>query len=591
MKIALGQLDPTIGDFEGNLRLARQAMDQARAAGADLLVLPELMVCGYPPRDLLERDAFLHASGRALDDLCASARGSLAVVVGFPEVLPEVRAGRHVANSAALIDDGKIVAIRRKSLLPTYDVFDEWRYFEPATTVAPVPFRGRSLGISICEDIWNDGDFWPRRLYREDPVEKLVKAGADILVNIAASPYTVEKRRLRPRMLASVARHWRCPLLFVNQVGGQDDLVFDGSSLAFDAQGEVIARGAEHATDLVVVDIDTGQGDLRPLGESDACSALEALVLGTRDYARRCGFAGALVGLSGGIDSAVVACIASRALGPESVLGVAMPSRYSSDHARRDAADLAKNLGIEFREISIEPMFAAYLDALAPAFAGREPDVTEENLQARIRGGLLMALSNKFGKLLLSTGNKSEIATGYCTLYGDTNGGLAVISDVPKTWVYRIAREINADAPAIPASTLTKPPSAELRPGQVDQDSLPPYDVLDAILAAHVEDGLDTQALVDKGFPRRGGGQGAAPGARVRIQTPPAPARPEDHQQGLRHRPPLPRGAGISRVTTLCAKNRRHESHHRSSSRRRDRSRGHGRGRESLTGGRPQVQP
>lgn len=500
MKIALGQLDPTIGDFGGNLRLVRQAMTDASAAGADLLVLPELMVCGYPPRDLLERDAFLQASDRALGEMCGSVHGQLAVLVGFPEVLPEITAGRHIANSAALIDDGKVVAIRRKSLLPTYDVFDEWRYFEPATTIAPVLFRGRSLGISICEDIWNDGDFWPRRLYREDPVEKLVQAGADLLINIAASPYTVEKRHLRPRMLASVARHWQRPLVFVNQVGGQDDLVFDGSSLAVNAKGEVICRAAEHASDLVVVDVDAGCGDVRPFTESDARSALDALVLGTRDYARRCGFAGALIGLSGGIDSAVVACIASRALDPAEVLGVAMPSRYSSDHSRRDAALLAKNLGIEFREIFIEPMFAAYLDALAPAFAGREPDVTEENLQARIRGGLLMALSNKFGKLLLSTGNKSEIATGYCTLYGDTNGGLAVISDVPKTWVYKIAREINAERPVIPESTLTKPPSAELRPGQVDQDSLPPYDVLDAILAAHVEEGLDTQALVAAGF-------------------------------------------------------------------------------------------
>jgi NAD+ synthase (glutamine-hydrolysing) len=502
VKIALGQLDPTIGDFAGNLRLVRQAMADATAAGADLLVLPELMVCGYPPRDLLERDAFLAASDRALTDLRDSVHGQLAVLVGFPEVLPEVKTGRHIANSAALIDDGKIVAIRRKSLLPTYDVFDEWRYFEPATTVAPVSFRGRSLGISICEDIWNDGDFWPRRLYREDPVEKLVSAGADLLINIAASPFTVEKRHLRPRMLASVARHWQRPLVFVNQVGGQDDLVFDGSSLAVNAKGEVIARASEHAPDLVIVDIDTGRGDLRPFTESDARSALDALVLGTRDYARRCGFAGALIGLSGGIDSAVVACVASRALDPAQVLGVAMPSRYSSAHSRRDAADLAKNLGIDFREIAIEPMFAAYLDSLAPSFAGREPDVTEENLQARIRGGLLMALSNKFGKLLLSTGNKSEIATGYCTLYGDTNGGLAVISDVPKTWVYRIAREINAERPVIPESTLTKPPSAELRPGQVDQDSLPPYDVLDEILAAHVEDGLDTQALVAAGFDR-----------------------------------------------------------------------------------------
>jgi len=502
MKIALGQIDPTIGDFAGNLRLIDQAAARARAAGATLLVLPELALCGYPPRDLLEREAFLAASTAALASLTASVRGGLAVLVGFPEVLPDTAGGRRVANAAALIDDGKVAAIRRKSLLPTYDVFDEWRYFEPAHTVAPVPFRGLNLGVSICEDIWNDGDFWPRRLYREDPIEKLVAAGADLIINIAASPYTIEKRRLRPRMLASVARHWQRLLVFVNQVGGQDDLVFDGSSLAFDAGGALIARAAEHAPDLIVVDVEAGRGEVRHFAPSDARSALDALVLGTRDYARRCGFSGALIGVSGGIDSAVVACIASRALGPANVLGVAMPSRYSSDHSRRDAADLAKNLGIEFREIPIEPMFAAFLTSLTPAFAGLSSDVTEENLQARIRGNLLMALSNKFGKLLLSTGNKSEIATGYCTLYGDTNGGLAVISDVPKTFVYQIAHEINADRAVIPESTLTKPPSAELRPDQVDQDSLPPYEVLDAILAAHVEDGLDRQALVAKGFER-----------------------------------------------------------------------------------------
>jgi NAD+ synthase (glutamine-hydrolysing) len=503
MKIALGQINPTIGDFAGNLRLIAEAAEKARAASAALLVLPELAVCGYPPRDLLERDAFLAASTAALAELAASVRGELAMLVGFPERLPATEGGRRIANAAALIDQGEVVAVRRKSLLPTYDVFDEWRYFEPARSAVPVPFRGRQLGVSICEDIWNDGDFWPERHYREDPIEKLVAAGADLIVNIAASPYTVEKRHLRPRMLTAVARRWQRPLVFVNQVGGQDDLVFDGSSLACDARGEVIARAAEHAPDLIVVDVDRGQGEVRPVVESDASSALAALVLGTRDYARRCGFASALVGLSGGIDSAVVACIASRALGPQSVLGVAMPSRYSSEHSRRDASDLAKNLGIAFREIPIEPMFAAYLAALAPAFAGREPDVTEENLQARIRGALLMALSNKLGKLLLSTGNKSEIATGYCTLYGDTNGGLAVISDVPKTFVYQIARAINGERPAIPESTLVKPPSAELRPGQVDEDSLPPYDVLDAVLQAHVEDGLDTQALLAKGFDRK----------------------------------------------------------------------------------------
>jgi NAD+ synthase (glutamine-hydrolysing) len=393
-----------------------------------------------------------------------------------------------------------VISIHRKSLLPTYDVFDEWRYFEPAAAVACADLRGRRLGISVCEDVWNDADFWPRRLYREDPIEKLVAGGAEIIVNISASPYTIEKRHLRPRMLASTARRWQRPLVFVNQVGGQDDLVFDGASLALDEKGEVIARGAEHAADLLFVDLDSRRGDLRAWPTSDARSALDALALGTRDYARRCGFGSALVGLSGGIDSAVVACIAARALGPANVHGVAMPSRYSSDHSRNDAAALARNLGINYREIPIERVFGAYLETLAPAFEGRAPDATEENLQARVRGALLMSLSNKFGHLLLTTGNKSELATGYCTLYGDMCGGLAVISDVPKTLVYKLAHEINAEGEIIPASTITKPPSAELRPDQTDQDTLPPYDLLDAILEAHVEQGLDAAGLVAAGY-------------------------------------------------------------------------------------------
>jgi len=406
-----------------------------------------------------------------------------------------------------------VTHIVRKSLLPTYDVFDERRYFDPAAEVAPIAFRGRTLGVSICEDIWNDADFWPARLYRCDPIEALVKAGAEIILNLSASPYTIEKRHLRPRMLAATARRWRRPLLFVNQVGGQDDLVFDGASLALDATGQVVARGAEHQTDLIVVDVsvDAAAGDLRPLEPSDEKSALGALVLGTRDYARRCGFSRALLGLSGGIDSALVACLAARALGPANVLGVAMPSRYSSPGSLADAEALAKNLGIEFTVVPIEPMFAAYLETLAPALERFAPpssppvaeaaaDLTAQNLQARVRGAILMALSNRQDRLLLSTGNKSEIATGYCTLYGDMAGGLAVISDVPKTLVYRLARAVNDERIVIPEATLTKPPSAELRPNQTDQDSLPPYDLLDAILDAHLVRGLDVPALVAQGF-------------------------------------------------------------------------------------------
>src|SRR4051812_13427736 len=508
-----------MGDFGGNRRLVLEATAAAEAQGAELVLFPELALAGYPPRDLLERTGFLDAAAGSLAALAAALAPSRAgVVVGFPERLPAGPSGRPIANSAALIEGGKVTHVVRKSLLPTYDVFDEWRYFEPAAEVAPVPFRGRKLGLSICEDIWNDADFWPRRLYRGDPVETLVRAGAEIIVNISASPYTMQKRRLRPRMLASTASRWQRPLVFVNQVGGQDDLVFDGASLAFDAAGKVIARGAEHDVDLVIVDVAAGRGAVAPFEPSDERSALAALALGTRDYARRCGFRQALLGLSGGIDSALVACIAARALGPKQVLGVAMPSRYSSPGSLADAEALARALGIDFCVIPIEPMFSAYLDTLAPpleTFAPPRPpevaaaaaDLTAQNLQARVRGATLMALSNRQDRLLLTTGNKSELATGYCTLYGDMAGGLAVISDAPKTLVYRLSRAVNADsaaagrAPPIPESTLTKPPSAELRPDQTDQDSLPPYDLLDAILEAYLVEGLDAPALVARGFP------------------------------------------------------------------------------------------
>jgi NAD+ synthase (glutamine-hydrolysing) len=519
--IALGQINPTVGDFAGNRRLVLEATAEAERRGAELAVFPELALAGYPPKDLLERPAFLHEAEESLRALAAAhaATGArTAVLVGFPERLPGASPGHGLANSAALIDRGAVVAVARKSLLPTYDVFDEWRYFDPAASVEPLAFRGRSLGVSICEDIWNNADFWPQRLYRADPIEALVAAGAQIVINVSASPYTMEKRHLRPRMLSATAGRWSRPLLFVNQVGGQDDLVFDGASMAFDREGRVTARGAEHAPDLVIADVDadgaTGAG-AAPADVSDEGSALAALALGTRDYARRCGFSQALLGLSGGVDSALVACVAARALGPRNVLGVAMPSRFSSPGSLRDAEALAENLGIELAVVSIEPMFTAYLEALAPALEAFAPpagptaaaeaaDLTSQNLQARIRGAILMALSNRQGRLLLTTGNKSELATGYCTLYGDMAGGLAVISDVPKTLVYRLARAVNAEANRrlIPEETLTKPPSAELRPNQTDQDALPPYDVLDAILEAHLVEGHDGEALVAAGFER-----------------------------------------------------------------------------------------
>ena len=402
MRIALAQINPTIADFDGNRRLVLSAAAEADLAAAELVVFPELALCGYPPKDLLERPGFVDAAAGSLDKLAAALAGCrAAVLVGFPERVPAGGVGRGLSNSAALIEGGKVTHIARKSLLPTYDVFDEWRYFDPAVEVRPIPFRGRRLGVSICEDIWNDADFWPQRLYRTDPIESLVAGGAEIIVNVSASPYTIEKRRLRPRMLAATARRWRRPLVFVNQVGGQDDLVFDGASLAFDAAGGVLARGREHESDLVICDIPLGesvasaagtapanvQSDLDPdlhgrpiasFDQEDAASALGALVLGTRDYARRCGFSRALLGLSGGIDSALVACIAARALGPRNVLGVALPSRYSSAGSLADAEALARNLGTEFSVIPIEPMFSAYLGTLAPALETFAPPVAME---------------------------------------------------------------------------------------------------------------------------------------------------------------------------------------------------------------------
>jgi NAD+ synthase (glutamine-hydrolysing) len=521
--VALCQINPTIGDFDGNRGLILDATVEAERRGAELAIFPELAISGYPPKDLLERPAFVaaaQASLRKLVDALAARGTRTAALVGFPEPHAAPAGGRGLSNSAALIDGGVVIAVARKSLLPTYDVFDEWRYFDPAMSVEPLLFHGRRLGVSICEDIWNDADFWPERLYRSDPIEALVKAGAEIVINVSASPYTIEKRRLRPRMLAATARRWARPLLFVNQVGGQDDLVFDGSSMALDSRGEVVARGAEHASDIVLCNIDgaaSADGPVRPVFEetSDEESALGALTLGTRDYARRCGFSQALLGVSGGIDSALVACIAARALGPKQVLGVAMPSRFSSPGSLRDAEMLAHNLGIDLAVISIEQVFSGYLEALAPALEAFAPpssptlaaeaaDLTSQNLQARVRGAILMALSNRQGRLLLTTGNKSELATGYCTLYGDMAGGLAVISDVPKTLVFRLARAVNAEAgrPVIPESTLTKAPSAELRPNQTDQDSLPPYDLLDAILEAHLVEGMDATALEAAGFDR-----------------------------------------------------------------------------------------
>lgn len=498
MKIALAQINPTIGDFDGNLRCLFDYIGRARKLQADLCVFPELCLTGYPPHDLLERPEFIDQNLKTLNLLATQVR-DIGVIVGYVSRSSK-GIGKGLQNTAALISDGQIISTHAKMLLPTYDVFDERRYFEPADEVHTAEFKGRTLGISICEDIWNDPDFWPKRLYERDPIAELVSKGADVLINISASPFTIEKRTLRPEMLRAAARNYEKPLIFVNQVGGNDDLVFDGHSLAFNSRGELRARCREFVEDLTIVDLDSGSGTIHECSVSDEEAALKALVLGTRDYVRKCDFKSAVLGLSGGIDSALVAVIGAQALGPENVTGVMMPSRYTSAASNEDARALVKTLGIRSQIIPIEDIFEAFLKQLMPAFTGHKPDVSEENIQARIRGVILMALSNKFGHLLLSTGNKSEIATGYCTLYGDMAGGLAVLSDVPKTMVYRLAEEINKQGEIIPKSILMKPPSAELKPNQKDEDSLPPYPILDKILERLIEKGMSQKQIVAEGY-------------------------------------------------------------------------------------------
>jgi NAD+ synthase (glutamine-hydrolysing) len=502
MKIALAQINPTVGDFAGNSAKILDVARQAKQRGAGLVVFSELCLCGYLPLDLLERPAFLERNRTELASLAHHLQ--IPAIVGYAGRAHEAT-GKPVANCAALIADGNILFEQQKMLLPTYDVFDETRYFHPAKEQFVFPLSGRQLGISICEDIWNDKNFWAKRLYERDPVTELVGKGAELLINISASPYIIDKRNLRLDMVKSLARTHQRPVVYVNQVGGNDSLIFDGSSLAVMPDGRVAAQAKSFEEDLVVFDSDTGTGDLRAQPAEEIEAAYLALVCGTRDYVRKCGFKKVTIGLSGGIDSAVVAAIATDALGPENVTGIAMPGPYSSAGSVTDAQQLAKNLGIDYEAIPISDVFEEYLRTLRPAFGNKPVDATEENIQARIRGNYLMALSNKFGSMVLSTGNKSEMAVGYCTLYGDMAGGLAVISDVPKTMVYALADLINRRAEGrelIPIASIEKPPSAELRPNQTDQDSLPPYDVLDPILKAYVEEARSPQEIADHfGFP------------------------------------------------------------------------------------------
>ncbi len=480
MKIALGQINPTVGDFSGNAAKIIQFALEARSAGAGLVLFPELSVCGYPPRDLVERPSFVARNHSTVERIAAETQG-IAVICGLVTAA-EAATGKKVMNSAALLRDGRIEFIQSKMLLPTYDVFDEMRNFAPAKSQQLFNFCGKQMALTICEDAWNDKRFWNRRLYGVDPVEELVRAGGNFVLNISASPFWMGKRELRRDMLAAIARNQKVPVAMVNQVGGNDSLVFDGSSVVIAPDGEVIAQAKSFEEDLIFFDSQKLTGNLHEQIAAEEASVYEALVLGTRDYVRKCSFERAIVGLSGGIDSALTASIATDALGPENVIGVGMPGPYSSKGSIDDARELAANLKIRFELLSINEIYEAACHTLAPVFAGMPADVTEENIQSRARGLLLMSMSNKLGALVLSTGNKSELAVGYCTLYGDMVGGLAVISDVPKTLVYRLAIYVNSRSKVIPEATIEKPPSAELRPDQKDLDSLPPYDVLDAIL-------------------------------------------------------------------------------------------------------------
>jgi NAD+ synthetase len=501
MIIGLLQLNSTVGDFAANRQKLLAGYEKARALGAGFVLAPELFLCGYPPRDLLLRADFVEANLAALAETAMSV-GAIPLCVGYVDQNPE-RPGRALRNAAAVLKNGKIVWRTHKCLLPTYDVFDEDRYFEPAKTIAPFEFNGHKFGITICEDIWNDEDFWPKRLYRRDPLKELIAQGADIILNLSASPWHDGKEKMRLEMLRRAARDERVPLVQVNLVGANDELIFDGHSVALDSRGEVTALGKGFAEEILVVELGESRkqktesrNDFPPREQL----LFSALSLGIRDYVHKCGFKSAIVGLSGGIDSALVAVLAADALGADKVLGVSMPARYSSEGSLSDAEALSKNLGIRYEVLPIEPVFKSVENQLAKAFAGTKPNEAEENVQSRLRGVTLMALSNKFGALVLTTGNKSEMAVGYCTLYGDMCGALAPLADVFKTDIYKIARRVNRDRETIPAASLTKPPSAELRPNQTDQDSLPPYETLDQILEAYIVQNLSQEEIIQNGF-------------------------------------------------------------------------------------------
>ncbi|NJK57328.1 MAG: NAD+ synthase [Pleurocapsa sp. SU_5_0] len=504
MKIAIAQLNPTIGDITNNAQEILTAARNVAQENVRLLLTPELSLCGYSPRDLLLDPGFVESMNQELQAIASQLPKNMAVLIGTVETNPHAasKGQKPLYNSMALLDGGKVKQVFHKRLLPTYDVFDEDRYFEPGYEANCFTLDGAKFGVSICEDLWNDERFWGKRSYEVNPIEELAQVGVDVIINLSASPYTVGKQQLRESILHHAATAYQKPILYANQVGGNDDLVFDGNSVAFNSVGQVVDRAQGFDTDLIVVELDEllfqSKSPLTNLNQDRSPltnlkkggvgideineEIYSALVLGVKDYARKCGFSQAILGLSGGIDSALVAAIASEALGAENVLGVLMPSPYSSEHSISDAVDLVNNLGIRSQKLEIKAAMEAYDRLLQPMFAGTEFGIAEENIQSRIRGNLLMAIANKFGYLLLSTGNKSEMAVGYCTLYGDMNGGLAVIADVPKTRVFKLCRWLNRQQEIIPANIITKPPSAELKPGQKDADSLPDYEILDDIL-------------------------------------------------------------------------------------------------------------
>jgi NAD+ synthase (glutamine-hydrolysing) len=498
MKIGIAQINPVVGDFPGNVKRILAAYHECVDAGAALVLTPELALAGYPPRDLVFKSQFVPKCLQALDHLSGGIRG-VPLLVGYVDHHHPGRPGKPFRNAAAWLENGAIVHRIWKTLLPTYDVFDERRYFEPGESCEPVVWNGLRIGVTICEDIWTE-DYLQRPFYDRDPVDELAAKGIDLLLNLSASPFHLGKPALRRAMIGGIARHAKVPVVYCNAVGANDQLVFDGHSLVASANGRILDQAPGFTETCRVLDPFRKVEDDAPLDDGDAAQVHQALVLGLRDYVTKCGFSGVCLGLSGGIDSALTAVIAVEALGAENVRGLTMPGPYSSRGSVEDSFALARHLGIRCDEVAIDAVFASVKDAMRPVFGGRPEDVTEENMQARIRGLLLMALSNKENLLLLTTGNKSELAVGYCTIYGDMNGGLAVISDLPKTRVYQVARWINRGREIIPWSTIDKPPSAELRPDQKDQDTLPPYETLDAILELYVENHMSADEIIARGF-------------------------------------------------------------------------------------------